>query len=139
MVSLRDSRTVNQGYLSSNSVESSTARICRRMLARCLALVRLSSAFPRSPRNSQLEGQKGELISISRRGRVYSQTSLPPAAGDGDHLNPCSRRCLRSFPPLILFLFRFLSPLPLLPALLDSSSNRTRSGDYFSFARFYLL
>lgn len=59
-------------------------------------------------RSSQLEGQKGELISISRRGRVYSQTSLPPTAGDGG---------CRSFPfdslSLALFLFSLrLSPFP---------------------------
>jgi len=73
-------RAVNQGYLSSNSAESSPraplGRICPRLPARCLR------PFAFHPPPSQLEGQKGELISISRRGRVYPQTSLPPTAGD---------------------------------------------------------
>lgn len=80
------SHMVNQGYLSFNSAESYVPRrICPRMLARCrgsfLPFIR--------PSFTQLEGQKGELISISPRGRrVYSQTSLPAAAGDGELSQP---------------------------------------------------
>lgn len=93
------SRTVNQGYLSFNSAESSAPRrICPRMLAQCS-----DSFLPFiHPFLTQLEGQKGELISISLRGkRVYSQTSLLAAAGDGGPPQP---------PALVLlFPFDFLS------------------------------
>lgn len=117
--SRRDSRAVNQGYLSSNSAESSASRICPPDACSMPFMHPLSL-----PRNSQLEGQKGELISISRKGRVYSQTSLPPAAaaaGDGGRPNPCFRRCFFALSPFDSFSFslsllRSFSPLSLLPA-----------------------
>lgn len=120
-----DSRTVNQEYLSSNSAESSTGRICPRMPDVCVR-----SPFIHPPQLA------------ARSWRVRKANLFPLAEGGACILK---RRCLQQQAIVVAA----LSPLTLSPSLSfsspfasrpsDSPRNRTRSGDYFSFARFYLL
>lgn len=150
--SRRDSRAVNQGYLSSNSAESSASRICPPD-ACSMPFMHLRPPLPFSSETRSWRVRKANLFPLAERGACILKhrclQQQPMVA------NPYFHRCFFALSPFdslsfsfFLFFSHFLSP-SFSPSLLfsslfaarlsDSLSNRTRSGDYFSFARFYLL